>query len=95
MWFDTAAILADAPHPNNAHKFINFLMDAQVAADNSNGIHFPNGNAASQPAVAGALRNVAIFPRGPLAERLIPEEPRSEEYVRRRTRMWTRFRTGQ
>jgi len=95
MWFDVAAIPADAPHPMNAHRFINFLMDASVAAQNSNSIRFPNGNLASQPQVQPELRNAAIFPRGELAARLIPELAKSESYVRLRTRMWTRFRTGQ
>jgi len=40
------------------------------------------------------LTNEAIFPAGELAARLIPERAKSEEYVRLRTRVWTRFRTG-
>jgi putrescine transport system substrate-binding protein len=95
MWFDVAAVLADAPHPGNAHRFIDFLMDPAIAAENSNAIHFPNGNAASQPLTDPELTNTAIFPKQELASRLIPERAKSEEYVRLRTRMWTRFRTGQ
>src|SRR5215472_10353378 len=62
MWFDVAAILADAPHPGNAHKFVNFLMDPAVAAENSNAIHFPNGNAAAQALMLPELTNAATFP---------------------------------
>ena len=94
MWFDVAAIPADAPHPGNAHRFINFLMDAMVAAENTNAIRFPNGNRASQPNVQPELTNAAIFPDQDLAARLIPERSKSEPYVRLRTRAWTRFRTG-
>jgi len=94
MWFDVAAIPADAPHPDNAHRFIDFLLDARVAAENTNAIRFPNGNRASQPQVQPELTNAAIFPDGDLAARLIPEHPKSEQYVRLRTRAWTRFRTG-
>jgi putrescine transport system substrate-binding protein len=95
MWFDVAAVLADAPHPGNAHLFIDFLMDPAIAAENSNAIHFPNGNAAAQASLQPELTNTAIFPRQDLASRLIPERAKSEQYVRLRTRMWTRFRTGQ
>ena len=95
MWFDVAAIPADAPHPGNAHLFINFLMDPAVAAQNSNSTRFPNGNLASQPQVRPELRNATIFPQGELATRLMPELAKSQSYVRLRTRMWTRFRTGQ
>ncbi len=94
MWFDVAAIPADAPHPGNAHRFINFLMQARVAADNSNAIRFPNGNSAAQSAMQPELANAAIFPQGTLAARVFPEQPKSESYVRLRTRAWTRFRTG-
>ena len=94
MWFDVTAIPSDAPHPGNAHAFINFLMDPAIAAENSNAIHFPNGNEKSQSAVQEPLRNASIFPTGELASRLIPERAKTEDYVRLRTRMWTRFRTG-
>ena len=94
MWFDVAAIPADAPHPGNAHLLINFLMDPAIAAENSNAIRFPNGNAAAQPMLQPDLTNASIFPSGDLATRLIPERARSEAYVRLRTRVWTRFRTG-
>jgi putrescine transport system substrate-binding protein len=94
MWFDVTAIPSDAPHPGNAHAFINFLMDPAIAAENSNAIHFPNGNERSQPGLLGQLTNASIFPAGELASRLIPERAKSEDYVRLRTRMWTRFRTG-
>ncbi len=94
LWFDVAAIPADAPHPRNAHLLIDFLMDPAVAARNSRAIRFPNGNAAAQALLPPELTNAAIFPVGEVASRLIPERAKSEAYVRLRTRMWTRFRTG-
>jgi putrescine transport system substrate-binding protein len=94
MWFDVAAVPADAPHPRNAHLLINFLMDPAIAAENSNAIRYPNANTASQSMLDPQLTNAAIFPTGDLASRLIPERAKSEAYVRLRTRMWTRFRTG-
>jgi putrescine transport system substrate-binding protein len=94
MWFDVAAIPSDAPHPENAHRLLDFLMDPAIAAENSNAIHFPNGNAAAQSMLQPELTNAAVFPSGELASRLIPERAKSENYARLRTRMWTRFRTG-
>lgn len=95
MWFDVAAMPADAPHPRAAHEFINFLMDAEVAATNSNTTTFPNGNAASQQRLHAELRNAVAFPDPKRATALFPELPKSDDYVRQRTRVWTRFRTGQ
>lgn len=94
IWFDAAAIPADAPHPNNAHRLINFLMDPAIAAENSNSINFANGNAAAQRMLRPELTNAAIFSAGALAGRLIPERATSEEYARLRMRVWTQFRTG-
>jgi putrescine transport system substrate-binding protein len=94
LWFDVAAIPTDAPHPENAHRLINFLMDPAIAAENSNAIHFATGNAAAQPMLRPELTNAAIFPTGDLAQRLIPERAKSQEFERLQTRVWTRFRTG-
>ena len=94
IWFDAAAIPTDAPHPNNAHRLINFLMDPAIAAENSNNINFANGNAAAQRMLRPELTNAAIFSAGALAGRLIPERATSEDYARLRTRVWTQFRTG-
>ena len=51
MWFDTLAIPADAPHPDEAHAFIDYLMRPDVAAANSNLVNYANGNAASVPLI--------------------------------------------
>ncbi len=32
VWIDNLAIPADAPHPENAHVYINYLLDGRVAA---------------------------------------------------------------
>ena len=95
IWVDSAAILADAPHPANAHLFLDFLMDPAIAAENTNAIHFPNANAAAQGMVRKELTNAANMPDPQIAARLIPERAKSDAYVSMRTRMWTRFRTGQ
>ncbi|HTY51372.1 MAG TPA: extracellular solute-binding protein [Steroidobacteraceae bacterium] len=94
MWMDTAAIPADAPHPDNARRFIDYLMDPKVAAANANAIRFANANAASQSLLQPELTNAALYPKGDAAARLIPEHLGDEAFVRARTRLWTHFRTG-
>ncbi len=47
VWFDLMAIPADAPNPEAAHAFINFVMDAQISADITNYVFYANANAAS------------------------------------------------
>jgi putrescine transport system substrate-binding protein len=95
-WFDTAAIPADAPHPDNAHAFLNFLMDPQVIAAISNDIRYANANAASLPFVAEDMRNdPSIYPTAEVRARLHPSATRSQEYSRAVNRAWTRVKTGQ
>ncbi len=46
MWFDQMAIPADAPNPEAAEKFINFMLDAHNMALASNYVYYANGNKA-------------------------------------------------
>lgn len=96
LWFDTAAIPADAPHPGNAHRFLDFLMEPEVIASISNEIGTANGNAASLPFVAASLReNPAVYPGADVRERLHVSQERSPQYSRELNRAWTRIKTGQ
>ena len=95
MWFDAAAIPADAPHPDNAHAFLNFLMDPQVIAAVSNDIRYANSNAAALPFVAADMRDdPTIYPPADLRSRLLVAATRSQEYSRAVNRAWTRIKTG-
>jgi putrescine transport system substrate-binding protein len=96
MWFDTLAIPADAPHPGNAHAFIDFLLRPDVAAANSNFVNYANANAAATALVGDELRgDPGIYPTPEVKERLQPNLAKSAEYTRLLNRAWTRFTTGQ
>src|SRR5690606_34624707 len=45
-WFDLFAIPADAPHVENAYKFIDFMLRADIAAANTNYVYYASGNKA-------------------------------------------------
>jgi putrescine transport system substrate-binding protein len=95
VWFDTLAIPADAKHPRNAHAFINYLMDPQVAANNSNFVNYANGIAASLPMVNDEVKNdPGIYPTPEVKAKLFPSLAYNEDFNRLMTRMWTRFTTG-
>jgi putrescine transport system substrate-binding protein len=96
LWFDTAAIPADAPHPANAHRFLDFLMQPEVIASISNEIGIANGNAASLPFVEVSLReDPSVYPDADVRERLHVSQERSPQYSRELNRAWTRIKTGQ
>jgi len=96
LWFDLFAIPADAPNPEGAHAFINFMMDAQIAANNTNYVAYPNANAASTPLIDEAILNdPTIYPSDEARAgfwTLRPYDSRTDRVV---TRIWTRLRTGQ
>jgi len=95
QWFDLLAIPADAPHPDNALKFINFIMEPQVTADISNYVFYANGNKAAFPLVDEAIRNDPnIYPPEDIAEKLVPLKAHSDGFTRDLTRTWTRIKTG-
>jgi putrescine transport system substrate-binding protein len=95
IWFDMFAIPADAPHPNNAHLFIDFMNRPDIAAANSNYINYANGNAASFELVDESVRNdPGVYPPEDIKSKLFPDLAESPEFTRLLNRSWTRFTTG-
>ena len=95
IWFDMYAIPADAPHPGNAHAFINFMMKPEVAAANSNFVHYATGNAAALPLMDAEVRDdPGVYPPPETMAKLFPNLARSQEFTRELNRTWTRFMTG-
>lgn len=95
MWFDQLAIPADAPNPEGAHKFINFLLDAQNMAAASNYVYYANGNLASQEFLeADVIDDPAIYPSAETLGNLYTATPYAPKVQRVVTRMWTKIKSG-
>ena len=95
IWFDMYAIPADAPHPDNAHAFINYMMKPEVAAANSNFVHYATANKDAIPLLDPAVRDdPGVYPPQAVMDKLFPNLARSPEYTRELNRAWTRFTTG-
>lgn len=63
VWQDTLAIAAGCPHPNNAHAFVNFILDGKVGAEIAEFIQFATPNAAAKKLASPDYQNnKAIFP---------------------------------
>jgi putrescine transport system substrate-binding protein len=96
IWFDTLAIPRDAPHPENAHALLNYLLDPEVIANITNATGFANANAAATPRVnASITADPAVYPSGDEQSRLFVQLVDSPEQSRAITRIWQRFKTGQ
>jgi len=94
-WADTLAIPADAPHPAEAHAFIDFLMHPDVAARNANYVGSATANSAAMPMIDEAFRSDPnIYPAAEMRAKLVPLRTRTQDESRSENRVWTRFRTG-
>jgi putrescine transport system substrate-binding protein len=96
VWFDMVAIPVDAPHPENAHAFIDYLMEPEVIADITNVVGQANGNAASLGFVEESLRtNPAVYPSSDDFGRLTVDKAFSPDMLRTIGRAWARIQAGQ
>ncbi|WP_439110987.1 polyamine ABC transporter substrate-binding protein [Lentibacter sp.] len=95
MWFDQMAIPVDAPNPEAAHTFLNFIMDAQNMADASNYVYYANGNKASQEfLVEDVIGDTAIYPDAATLDNLFTTSPYEAKVQRVVTRLWTKIKSG-
>ena len=95
MWFDQLAIPVDAPNPDAAHKFINFMMDAGNMAAASNYVYYANGNKASQELLnEDVIGDTAIYPDEETLNNLYTTTPWDPKVNRTVTRLWTKVKSG-
>ncbi len=96
MWFDQMAIPSDAPHPNNAHTFLNYILRPEVMAKASNYVYFANGNKASQKLLnEDVITDPAIYPTPAALKTLYTTTPYNAKTQRVVTRLWTGVKSGQ
>lgn len=96
MWFDVMAIPADAPHVEEAHIFLNYIMRPEVIAKASDSTNYANGNKASQQFVnKDVLEDPGVYPTDEVRTKLFTLTPWDPKTQRVATRLWTKVTTGQ
>jgi putrescine transport system substrate-binding protein len=96
LWFDMLAIPKDAPDPDSAYAYLNYIMTPQVIADISNFKRYANGNVASQALVLPAVKDdPGIYPPPEQRQKLAVQLADSADQTRAITRVWQKFKTGQ
>ncbi len=90
IWEDTWAIPVGAPHPENAHAFLNFVLDGDNGKKIADTLQYATPNAAAKAKMDAAYTsNPAIYPS---ADRLALCEATiyaGEEAVKARDEVWT------
>ncbi|MEM1345368.1 MAG: polyamine ABC transporter substrate-binding protein [Pseudomonadota bacterium] len=95
MWFDQMAIPNDAPNPEAAHAFIDYIMRPEVMAKASNYVYYANGNEASKPLLnEDVIGDPAIYPPEAAVANLFVTTPYPPRVQRSVNRLWTRIKTG-
>ncbi len=94
-WVDCLCIPGDAAHKENAHAFINYLMEPEVIAKCTNFTNYASGNLAAKQFVdKEVLANPAVYPDDAAKKRLWAPKPFSEEQDRAMTRAWQAIKSG-
>jgi putrescine transport system substrate-binding protein len=95
LFFDTMVIPADAPHPDNAHKFINFILKPEVHASLTNKVFYANPNKESKKFVKPEVaNNPTVFPSEADMKKMALPDAVTNDVRRTMTRIYTSFKTG-
>ena len=92
---DAAAVPADAPHPENAQAFIDFLLQPDLIAAVTNAVGFANAVTPAKTLVKKEFQtDPAIYPPADMQAKEFELPLVTPDYERLRTRAWTKVKTG-
>ncbi len=95
LWFDVLAIPADAGNVDEAHAFINYLLEPAVIAGISDYVGYANPNKYADELMDEEVRNdPGVYPAQEVLDKLFISKPLPASAQRVKTRAWTRFKSG-
>ena len=95
LFFDVMAIPSDAPHPDNAHKWINYILRPEVHASLTNAVFYANPNKEARKFVKPEIANdKAVFPDEAAMASMIPPGVPDQATRRLITRTFTNFKAN-
>jgi putrescine transport system substrate-binding protein len=95
IWFDMMAIPADAKNVSNAHKFINYILRPEVAADITNYVWYSNPNMAANEFVDPEIfEDPAIYPDEDTLSKLFADKADSPKKSRLSSRYFNQFKSN-
>lgn len=95
IWEDDWAISADAPNPELAHTFLNFVMRPDIAAQEAQYTRYATGNHSARALLDEEMRSdLSTYPPPELLARLEPGMPLDAEGQKRRDDLWREVRGG-
>jgi putrescine transport system substrate-binding protein len=95
LWFDMLAIPKDAPNPDSAYAFINYVITPRVIADISNFKRYANADAQAQSLLDPSVRDdPGIYPPAEQRQKLAVQLADTADQTRAITSVWQKFKTG-
>lgn len=95
LWMDGWIILEDAPNPDLAHLFLDYLMRPEVMASVSNDQRYANANRASWPyQIPEVSEDPAVLHTPEMMERIYQRRAYSIKQQRQINRIWARVKAG-
>ncbi len=98
LFFDVMAIPADAPHIENAYKFIDYILRPKVNAGLTNKVFYPNGTyGASKSFITPTVaNNSTVFLSASDMSKMVgySEQQLTNDIRRNQNRVYTTFKTG-
>jgi putrescine transport system substrate-binding protein len=95
LFFDVMVIPADAAHPGNAHKWINYVLRPEVHAQLTNKVFYANPNKESKKFVKPEVAaNPTVFLSDEDMKKMVPPDSLNNDLRRLMTRTFTSFKTG-
>ncbi len=96
LWVDGWVIPADAKNVDAAHKFLNYMMRPEVAADDSNFTWYASANKDAVDLIdAEVTGSPASYPPPEAVAKMYTLAPLAKKAERTRTRVWTDVKAGQ
>ena len=94
-WFDLWCIPADAANADNAHVFLEYLLQPEVMAKCTNYTGYANANKAATPLVDPAVSSdPAVYPDEETLRRMYTPTPQTPEQDRLFNRAWAEIKAG-
>ncbi|MGU7772720.1 polyamine ABC transporter substrate-binding protein [Burkholderia sp. MR1-5-21] len=95
VWFDVMVVPKDAPHPEAALAWINYIEDPKVNAGITNEVFYPTANAPARQFVTPAvLQDKGVYPPEDVLNKMTLMKPLPADILRLENRLWAQLKTG-
>ena len=95
MWMDMMTIPKDAPHPEAALKWINYIEDPKTSAGITEGVFYATANVgAKQYLPPSVLSNPTVYPSPETLKTMSVVAPHPLNIMKLENRLWDELKTG-